>query len=102
MFPILLRKNQDGAFEFADSREAYDAVQCHDEIADGDLIVIKSEGIVGLAATWPCAVTVAHGALHSKLPEMTWVGFSNMSLMPLHKIHVAINLARKLGYEVAP
>lgn len=50
---------------FNSTGEAYDATQCSDEIKDGDVLVIRSEGVVGIADTWPFAVTEAAGNLHS-------------------------------------
>lgn len=51
--------------KFESSGDAYDACQCDDGIKDGDVLVIESEGVVGVADTWPFAVTVAHGELHT-------------------------------------
>jgi len=49
---------------FSNTAAAYDACQCDESIRNGDLLVITSEGVIGLAWTWPLAVTVAHGELH--------------------------------------
>jgi hypothetical protein len=45
---------------FPTSGEAYDACQRDETINDGDVLVITSEGVVGIADTWPVAVTVNH------------------------------------------
>ena len=50
--------------QFRSTGDAYDACQCDDTIQDGDTLVIMSEGVVGIADTWPVAVTVAAGKLH--------------------------------------
>jgi hypothetical protein len=50
---------------FESTGEAYDACQCDENIKNGDVLVIESEGVVGVADTWPFAITEAHGALHS-------------------------------------
>jgi hypothetical protein len=50
---------------FCSSGEAYDATQCDENIKNGDLLVIESEGVIGIADTWPVAVTVAYGKLHT-------------------------------------
>ncbi|WP_330306259.1 MULTISPECIES: hypothetical protein [unclassified Streptomyces] len=49
---------------------AYDATQCRDDIRDGDVLVVKAEGVVGfLAAAWPVAITEARGEFHGlKVP----------------------------------
>ncbi|MFD9863485.1 hypothetical protein [Streptomyces alboflavus] len=50
---------------FGSTSKAYDATQCRDDIADGDVLVIEREGVVGfLRAAWPGAITAAHGDLH--------------------------------------
>lgn len=49
---------------FASTGEAYDATQCDDEIRNGDVLVIVPEGVVGIADTWPFAVTKNFGELH--------------------------------------
>ncbi|MBH0778787.1 hypothetical protein [Nocardia bovistercoris] len=50
---------------FATSAEAYDASQCHDDIVDGDILLVPSEEIAGwLSGAWPIAVTCEHGEFH--------------------------------------
>jgi len=53
---------------FADTGEAYDATQCDESVHQGDILVIPSEQVVGVAYTWPIAVTFEHGNLHTLLP----------------------------------
>lgn len=50
---------------FESTGEAYDACQCDDRIKNGDTLLIPSEGVVGIADTWPVAVTLAYGDLHT-------------------------------------
>ena len=50
---------------FDSTGEAYNACQCNSEIKTGDTLVIESEGVVGLADTWPFAITDESGDLHS-------------------------------------
>ena len=55
---------------FTSSREAYDATMCGEhfetdaEIKTGDILVIESEGVIGVADTWPIALTPECGSLH--------------------------------------
>jgi len=49
---------------FASTGEAYDATQCDSDIENGDVLVIAAEGVVGIADTWPFAVTENFGKLH--------------------------------------
>lgn len=52
------------ALLFPNSRAAYDATQIG-EAPLGTVLLIPSEGVVGLAWTWPIAITAACGELHS-------------------------------------
>lgn len=54
---------------FSSTGAAYDACQCDAEIKDGDILVIPSEGVVGIADTWPFAITAKRGALHGLVKE---------------------------------
>jgi hypothetical protein len=49
---------------FNSSGEAYDATQYQDEVKKGDVLFIWPAGIVGIAHTWPFAVTPEHGHIH--------------------------------------
>lgn len=49
---------------FTSTGDAYDETQCNENIANGDILVIESEGVVGIADTWPFAITQALGQLH--------------------------------------
>ena len=49
---------------FRTSRDAYDACQCSDQIKDGDFLLIRSEGVLGVADTWPWAISAQAGLLH--------------------------------------
>lgn len=64
--------------QFSSTGEAYDACQCDEDIQDGDILVIESEGVIGVADTWPVAVTAEHGSLHSFDPMASgftcWLG----------------------------
>jgi hypothetical protein len=50
---------------FASTLDAYDACQCDETLVKGSIFIVPSEGIVGLADTWPVAATDEHGELHS-------------------------------------
>ena len=49
---------------FESTGDAYDTIQCNDEIRKGDIVLVPSERVVGLADTWPVAPTEACGQLH--------------------------------------
>lgn len=50
---------------FDTTGEAYDATQYRNDIKVGDLLIIESERVIGVAYTWPIAVTAKHGNLHN-------------------------------------
>lgn len=53
-------------WEFESTGEAYDASQTRDEIKDGDLLIVKSEGVYGfLNKAWPIAVVGGPGEFHT-------------------------------------
>lgn len=82
---------------FETTGEAYDACQC-DDIDDGDVIVIERERVVGVADTWPFAVTVERGHLH-----VVKYGVVTMEKPALDRgRRDAINVAVDLGFEVRP
>ncbi|RUU78225.1 hypothetical protein [Mesorhizobium sp. M7A.F.Ca.MR.362.00.0.0] len=49
---------------FDSTGDAYDATQCDEDIKNGDVLVIPTACVVGLADTWPVAVTKQAGKLH--------------------------------------
>lgn len=64
---------------FDDTGDAYDSTQCDDSIKDGDVIVVESEGVVGvLIQAWPVAVTEKHGDLHTPVEGFDWESVENL------------------------
>lgn len=49
---------------FDTTYDAYDACQSDPKVENGDILVCIDERIVGIAGTWPVAVTTAHGQFH--------------------------------------
>lgn len=81
---------------FDSTVRAYDATQSDDKIKKGDVLIIESEKVVGLADTWPVAVTEWPGELHDLAPGATLesLGFSDKS------IALANDAARSLGFPL--
>lgn len=75
---------------------AYAATQSDDQVREGDVLIIESEGVVGLASTWPVAVTELSGELHHL--EGAWplakLGFAKKS------IDLARDAAKTLGFPL--
>lgn len=59
------------------SAEAYDAIQTG-EIPVGEVVVVQSEGVVGVSDTWPVAVTKARGSFHQISPGANPVLFEKL------------------------
>ena len=78
---------------FESTGRAYDATQCDETIRTGDILVIESEGVVGIADTWPFAITAETGKLH----EVTgWFG-SSWSRELFVNIPAAVAIAKQIG-----
>lgn len=63
--------------EFTSSSEAYDATQCDEWISDGDIVIIRNEGVAGIAHTWPFAITENCGCLHKIAPDQEGKNFAS-------------------------
>jgi hypothetical protein len=84
------------AHHFHSTGQAYDRIQWDDNIKKGSTIIVKSEGVVGLAWAWPVAITAAHGELHV---------FTDKTLLEEEftpeQVEAAITIARNLGLTLA-
>lgn len=68
-------RKEPAVWTFYSTGEAYGACQCRDDIRDGDVLVIEREQVIGIAHTWPFALTEAHGDFHTlkdHLDPRTW------------------------------
>jgi len=86
--------------EFDSTGDAYDACQYDDNIKNGDVLLIPSEGVVGIAGTWPVAVTIENGNLHSaKDGELSlYLDEQNMGA----GLDKAVATANDHGFEIVP
>jgi len=89
---------------FATSGNAYDGVQTDERIATSNLLLVLDEAIVGIAMTWPFAVTAEAGNLHqiAAKPGETCKHLATSLGVEAAAIGRAIALARKLGFEIDP
>lgn len=85
---------------FQSSGAAYDACQCDAAIQNGAVLLIEGEGVVGLAGTWPVAITVAAGDLHIALEGRLRDYLASMN-MDRH-LDRAISIARHMGFALNP
>jgi hypothetical protein len=56
---------------FDSTGDAYDACNADDNVKIGDVVVVKSESVVGFADAWPFALTEKHGHLHTVAPKFS-------------------------------
>ena len=85
---------------FDSSGEAYDACQCDDDIKNGDVLVIAKEKVVGVADTWPIAITAENGALHQLNIGVTAEGWAKGAAAKLAGFKAAQAEARRLGFPL--
>lgn len=85
---------------FDSTAEAYDAVQVG-EVERGHTLVIESERVVGLAWTWPIAVTPEVGGLHHINEEEVYPSdiMAEARITP-EQIKLAAEQARERGFGV--
>ncbi|RKN09635.1 hypothetical protein [Streptomyces radicis] len=86
-----------GVHRFESTKEAYDATQTHEEIKDGDVLIIEGQGVVGvLYKAWPFAVTTESGELHhSNGKEYEWDNGRYVT-----SVELAEQTARELGFPI--
>lgn len=82
---------------FSDTGSAYDACQCRDDIKSGDILIIREEGVIGIAGTWPFAITMAHGNLHQPINEAGLLKLCEEHGADLNR---AIKIAQEEGFEL--
>jgi hypothetical protein len=79
--------------------EAYGVTQCHDTIRDKCVLILPTEGVVGvMVSAWPTAVTAKTGEFHS-LDEA--YPFAERHPEYADAFGVARGVAKALGFEVA-
>ena len=84
--------------EFESSSEAYDACQCDEDIEDGDVLVVRPERVVGVANTWPFAVTKEHGDLHALKGASEQALRDNLGDRRVQGWKNALAVAKNLGF----
>ncbi|MEW1922205.1 hypothetical protein [Streptomyces sp. NPDC088360] len=91
---------------FYSTGEAYGACQCREEIRDGDVLVIEREQVIGIAGTWPFALTEAIGELHTLKPDFrTYKDGAFVTSIPVAEREAArlgVQLTRLDAAETAP
>jgi hypothetical protein len=93
------KRESTAVWTFTDSGDAYDSCQCREDIEDGQTLDC-GDGVVGLAWTWPIAVTADRGKLHSPSgrdvrPLLRDAGIS------AEQVRAAVQLAERKGLPVS-
>lgn len=89
---------------FETTGNAYDGVQTDERIVTGDLLLIMNEAVVGVAMTWPFAVTAEAGHLHQVAPKPSETIdqlATSLGVEPAAMTR-AVALARQLGFAIEP
>lgn len=81
---------------FETTGDAYDEVQCNERIKKHDLLWIPSEEVIGIAYTWPFAVTKNIGKLHRIAPDASGDSVRQEFAASIAEANI---LASILGYE---
>lgn len=84
---------------FDSTSDAYDATQCDETIRTGHTLVIESEQVIGLAWTWPVAVTQEPGELHA-IPGDGATAIRDAG-WTTEQIRAAVAVADEYAYPVA-
>ena len=89
---------------FETTGNAYDAVQTDEAVRTGDTLLILGEAVVGVALTWPFAVTAECGHLHQVAPKAgdTLDAFASSLGVDPSAIEQAAELARRLRFAIDP
>lgn len=94
-------------YKYETTGDAYDCIMCGvDGVKTGDIIIIESEQVVGLAWTWPVAITEADGDLHQAADGLTLAdichGADNTGsrVFTDEQIAAAVAVATELGYPI--
>lgn len=88
---------------FGSSGNAYDAVQTDESIAAGETLLILDERVVGVAMTWPFAITAEAGKLHAVCEPGAGENLEHLEKalgVPDGSIARACRLARTLGFAI--
>ncbi|MGE9695932.1 hypothetical protein [Streptomyces sp. CH6] len=83
---------------FESTQQAYNATQCRDDVRDGDVLAIPSEGVVGfLRSAWPAAITAKTGELHGIIGDPRTIDGGDY----VASVDRAEAVARELGAALA-
>ena len=82
--------------KYSSTGSAYDACQCDESVKTGDILLIESERVVGLAMTWPVAVTEEYGHLHTVADGYSLDGMAEFTT---EQVAAARALVKEMGYE---
>ena len=88
---------------FETTGNAYDVVQTDETIRTGDTLVVLAEQVIGIAMTWPFAVTASAGKLHQIKPGVpgdTLAKIADELGIDEAALGHAVDLAKALGFAL--
>ena len=88
---------------FETTGNAYDAMQTDESIKTGDTLLVPSEAVVGVAHTWPFAITREAGYLHQLIEGRSTDTFESLNAefgVPSGTIERACKLAQMLSFHL--
>lgn len=87
---------------FDSTGQAYGATQTQDWVRNGTVLVIPNERVIGVAHTWPVAVTEAAGELHKLDPALGELSLAELEQTLGYPLQPAIDEALSRGYPLCP
>ena len=96
---------------YGSTSSAYNDTQCNEDTHLGDILIIPSACVVGISDTWPVAVTVKHGQLHTPRTggdntiDSLIASMNEYNDKPVdfkEAFRQAVTVAHELGYDVNP
>lgn len=86
---------------FRSTEEAYNQTQTDETLVKGTVLVIPSEQVVGLADTWPIAITQKNGELHTVSAETDHLDYLARRGFTLAHVQMAVATAIAQGWPVS-
>lgn len=88
--------------QYESTEEAYAACQTDETVKNGDTLIVETEEVIGLAWTWPVAVTVRNGELHTLKIDCDMVSMIVEAGWNNELLAIAVAIADARGWPVRP
>ncbi len=84
---------------FSTTSKAYDGCN-NGKVKNGELLFIAHRKVIGIADTWPVAITKEEGTLHGVRDGVRWEEVEVARRFP-EAVRMAVRMANELDWEVA-